>query len=475
MPIKVKEKAKIELKKLDFQLHDDDSSDAFVQSLNYVPLLFLSKLNDVSTPPINGTTIDPKDIIYVKLHNSRFLPEIELFCDDSKGILFNDLYPFDHDTILSIFVKANSENIMPIRMDFRVTEYETIKSKDSMKYLIRGILDVDELHYTRYEAKKGSSYDVIKELALQMNLGFASNIDSSDDEMKWINPSDTYVTFITDITKRAFVSEDTFVWSFIDFYYNINYVDIGLELDQKNSSELSTSTNAQVIKNDTEERNTPAYLTNNKAFNMTNKFIDKFNLVNQSFKVNLESFYKIRATWYDKNENKIYRDFIKDIDEDLKSDDNIKILNDYTSPIYEESINDEYFIGKINTDNTHKNYALMHISNKYNLEKLEKMKMVVTLNQINFDIKRFQNLKVEIYNTNDLFSKNATKKAALNNINQRLSGFWFVTGINYLYKRNSGVEQEVTLVRKDLSLNYGDANDEKNDFRRQIKDDTDKK
>ena len=86
------------------------------------------------------------------------------------------------------------------------------------------------------------------------------------------------------------------------------------------------------------------------------------------------------------------------------------------------------------------------------------MKMVVILNQINFDIKRFQNIRVEIYNINDMFSLNANEpNSAIDNINERLSGYWFVTGINYLYKRTGGVEQEIILMRRDLNISYDDV------------------
>ena len=47
-------------------------------------------------------------------------------------------------------------------------------------------------------------------------------------------------------------------------------------------------TNKLLVKN-SEEMNGLLYLTNNKAFSMTNMFISKFNLVNQSFKINLEN------------------------------------------------------------------------------------------------------------------------------------------------------------------------------------------
>lgn len=464
--ITIIEKAKIKTKELNLKLNDPVSADLIVQSFNYVPYIFISKLED---PDIDGTTIDPRDVVYVKLHNSQFLPEIELYCDDSKGILFNDLYPFDHDTIVSIFVKSNSENTMPIRMDFRVTSYETIKgdiNKSNFKYLIKGILDVDELHYTRYEAKKGTSYDVIKQMAIDMNLGFASNVQSSNDSMTWINPSDTYPEFIKNITKYSWISEDAFVWTFIDFYYNINYINIQLELNQFIKQEQGTSTNTQIIKKN-DEINRDLYLTNNSAFHMSNCYISKFNLLNQSFKVNLDRFYQVTSTWYDKSNNTVYKNDIKDLETDQE---NLKILADKNSQIFDENVNDEYFTGKIDTDNNvHKNYSKAKVSNQYQLDGMEKMKMIITLNQINFSIKRFQNIKVEIYNPDDMFSSDANTKKPMDNINKRLSGYWFVTGINYLYKRSGGVEQEITLIRRELSINYGSGKDEKSDFRKLIK------
>ena len=464
--ITVISKSKIKTKKLFFDLNDQQSTSLLVQSLNYTPLIFISKVNDPSPTKIDGTTIDPRDIIYVKLYNTKFLPEIELCCDDSKGILFNDLYPFDHDTIVSIFVKSNSEITMPIRMDFRVTEYETLKSdenKNYFKYIIKGILDLDDLHYTRYESRKGTSYNVIKDIAIELNLGFASNVTSSNDSMTWINPSDTYKEFIKDITRYSFISEDSVVWTFIDFYYNINYVELQTELTENNTSEGQMMTNTQIVKNDTETA-VELYLTNNKAFSMTNKYISKFDIINQSYKVNLEKFYKIEATWYDKSNNTVTKHYVKDLE--TKNNELVQ-LTDRSSKIYCENINDEYFIGKIDTDNNvHKNYAFSKISNRFNLQSLEKMKMVVILNQINFSIKRFQNIKVEIYNPDDLFSSDSNVKKPLNNINKRLSGYWCVTGINYIYRRSGGVEQEITLMRRDLSLNYGDGNNQKDDIRK---------
>lgn len=466
--ITIKDKAKITLKEITFQLNDDVSADLFVQSLDYVPLVFISKTIDYTTPEYNGTTIEPNDIIYIKLHNSKFVPEIELYCEDNKGVLFNDFYPFDNDTVISIFIKANSDMPMPIRMDFKVTEYETIKTNSTSdkvyKYLINGILDVDDLHFTRYESKKGTSYNIIKELANQMNLGFASNVENSEDEMTWINPGETYLNFINNITRHSFINTSSFVWTFIDFYYNINYVDIQAELNEFLKDEQHAQSNPQFIKGN-ESNNVKLYLTNNKALSGTNQYFSKFNLVNQSFKVNIDNSYRMLGTWYDKNSNTVNKTIVTEFETDEnKLGSKLINLTNKSSKIYVENVNYEYFIGKIDTQkNVHKNYSLAKITNEYNLDKMEKMKMIITLDSINFSIKRFQNIRVEIYDENIMFTKEANTKKPLTNVNSKLSGFWYITGINYLFKRNSGIEQEIVLVRRDLNVEYGKGNDEKND------------
>lgn len=475
--ITVINKAKIKTLPMLIGTSDPASAKIAVNSLSFFPYILISKFND-QKEKIKGATVDPKDTIYIKLHNSRFLPEIELFCEDSKAILFNDLYPFDQDTVISIFVKSNTNKITeknqkgsPIRMDFKVTEYETVKVDVGdgfiFKYLIKGILDVEELHYTRWlSIKDKSSYDALKGIASEMNLGFASNVQESNDKMTWLSAGDSYLEFIKEISSQSFISEDSFVWTFIDFQYNLNYINIQSELNEFTKEEAYIS--SEYLDNDPEEKPTITYLTNNKAADSTNKYISSFNIVNQSFKVNLEKFYRLQATWYDKDVNTIFKPCLKELEtNDVKLGKNegkLKQLVNKNSKIYDEN-NDDHFVGKIDTDNVHKNFALAKKLNKFNLDNLEKMKMIVILNMVNFSIKRFETVLVEIYNINDIFSEKAgppeaggtIKKdnAALYNINTTLSGYWYVTGINYLYKRNNGVEQEITLMRRDLSIDYG--------------------
>lgn len=472
--IKVTDKSKIKTEKIFFKLSDKESAERMIQSFDYVPYVYIKKIDDPIEPKFDGTNIDPQDINYVKLFNNKFLPEIELSCYDSKGILFNDLYPFDHDTLLCIFVKSNSENTMPIRMDFRVTEYETTKSGDysQLKYLIKGILNVDELHYTKFEAYDDTSFNVLKKLALNFNLGFATNISNSNDKMKWINPAIPYLEFINNVSKHSYISDDSFIWTFIDFYYNLNYVDIQKEMIEFNKDEESMGTDKKFDK-DAEEKNVSQYLTNNIAFNMSNKYIFKFNLVNQSLKTNLNTGYNAASRWYNSKNFTVYKEKLKELQNDQTKlskgeGDTLIQLIDKDSDISKNNFKKSY-LGKLDPDNCHEKYCYAEVLNDYNIFNMDKMKMQIYLRQINFDIKRFQNIKVEIWNIGDVLSKKAAKKAPLQNINERLSGYWYVTGINYLYRKNGGHEQEITLMRRDLSKNYGEGDDEKKDLRNTTK------
>lgn len=459
--IEVISKSKIKTEKIFFKLHDEDSTKRMVESFNYVPYVYIKKIDDpIYTPPIDGTAVDPRDIIYVKLFNNKFLPEIELSCEDSKGILFNNLYPFDHDTLICIFVKSNTEKSFPIRMDFRVTEYETIKTGQNLrpKYLIKGILNVDELHYVKYEAYDDTSFNVLKNIATNFNLGFATNVNSSDDKMKWINPQATYLDFIKDVSKHAYISDDTFIWTFIDFYYNLNYVDIQKEMNNFTYTRDDEKSYVDDVKMSKEElESVKQYLTSNKAFAMTNKYIAKFNILNRSFINNLEKNYNNSVVWYNQNEVTVYNEKLKTIKNDNPSDGQLMQLVDENSDISKNNFEHKYN-GKLDTDNCHKKYLYAKILNENNIINVNKLKMVVSLNQINFDIKRFQNIIVEIYNDDDMLSREANEESdkgkPLQNINNRLSGYWYVTGINYIYKRTGGPEQEITLMRRDLSKDY---------------------
>jgi hypothetical protein len=414
----------------------------YVEALDIFPIVMISKIDS------SGTTIDPKSIFTIELSNNKFLPEIEMYCSDTIGTLMGDFFPLDYDVILSIFVKAQSEETMPIRMDFRVTEYDPMSMRvgsTEKDFVIRGVLDIEELHTTKFEAFTDTSYNVLKNLSSKLNLGFATNTTNTDDNMTWINPADTYLKFIQDITKRSYISDTSFIWTFIDFYYNLNFVDIEKELSES-PTDLQ-SLNSTPTDSTKEERWVEMYLSTSENLSSTNKYISTYNLNNQSFKVNLESGYNQSTKWFDKLDNTIEQVITQ---ENETNDINLTQLRT-TKPIADNNWNDT-FSGKIDEDNVHKNYHLALTLNQFNISKLHKVTLVATLKIMNFEVKRFQKILVDFIDTNLLNDNTA-------NVNEKLSGYWFVTGINYNFTKDGGSTQEITMIRRDLNIKYTDLHD----------------
>jgi hypothetical protein len=78
-------------------------------------------------------------------------------------------------------------------------------------YTITGSLFIPGLYGDTIKAlPKLKSIDALKKIAQDLKLGFATNEESTDDEMTWINPNTTVANFIKNITDRAYKNENSF-------------------------------------------------------------------------------------------------------------------------------------------------------------------------------------------------------------------------------------------------------------------------
>ena len=110
--------------------------------------------------------------------------------------------------------------------------------------------------------------------------------------------------------------------------------------------------------------------------------------------------------------------------------------------------------------------------NENNILSLQKIKMNVVLPNPNFALYRFQLLEVVLYDLTDMEKKKGKDDHNINQvisdenkINNRLSGKWLITGINWVMDKGnltgggqSVFVQEVTLVRRELTTLYKPKN-----------------
>ena len=102
------------------------------------------------------------------------------------------------------------------------------------------------------------------------------------------------------------------------------------------------------------------------------------------------------------------------------------------------------YLPPLDVDNVHKNYNYADILNNYNLEEINKVSIKVTLTEPNYNFYKYQKTKVIIFENTMSKNKNLY-------INNRLSGSWLITAINFKYVPSVGLKQELIMVKRELN------------------------
>ena len=405
---------------------------------------------------LNGIMIESTQVGFLKLNNDSFSPSLVMEFTDSSGKLVDENFPLDN-SIISIFKESTNKDLMGIKMDFKLTDFNIVKgtSKDTLTYLVEGVLDIDGLYYNDFESFKGTSYNVLETISNDLKLGFATNIINTNDSMVYVNPSNYRMEFMKDIIERSYITDDTFLFGYIDFYYNFNYVDIEAQLKDDISTQMNMLDRETTIK-DGKDDNVALILTNIKDAENTNMYISKYTLMDSSTNINLQYGYKHTAFYYNKIDDEIKR---YDLDNITDSDDNAIVLKghiDDKNGMF-ENMSCNTYMGKMDTDNVHKNYLHTILQNRNNLKFLQKLKINVRMGKPNYGLYRFQKVLVELYNNGKLNNGKeeqltdkeikAGGKEYDSKIMHKLSGEWLITAINFTFSRKDGNIQELTLVK----------------------------
>ena len=422
---------------------NDVEAQEYVGTLGSKPLVYF-----------NGLHISENDIISLKLYSFNFAPTIEMTFTDSTGLLDDRSYPLDN-SIISIFIDSKSEVYHEIRLDFKILTFDILKRGGSgSTFSLYGMINCDYLYISDSVAYKDmSSYQAMEEIAKISGLGLVSNISSTNDSMTWINPNMDGSKFIQSIAKSSYIKEDSFMWTYIDLYRNLNFIDVEAAIE---SDIKIDNTNPQTYY--TEKREDEAanlVLTNNEAMKNSNTYIGAIQILNSATKQSIDSGYVRRVHMYDISgnwEEKAGEFLIFDLDSinTPGGGDNLIILK--SSPIgeefYKKNINTEY-LGKLDKDNVHLDYLYATSQNEHNIKNLQKIALKILLPTPNYSLTRYQKVQVAI--------SNQATGVTTSQVNARLSGEWIIIGIGYeITKKNSGkLDQVVTLVRRELSPDVG--------------------
>lgn len=130
-----------------------------------------------------------------------------------------------------------------------------------------------------------STYDLFDKISNDYSLGFCSNVDNSPDERYIYNPNRPVTEFMEREIEFAGRKEHVFTW-WIDFWNNINFVDLFDEYNNLCSDEDMQIWITNTFKGTDNEENKPfkqiAAFSNNPAFISSPMYIDDYKPISQS-------------------------------------------------------------------------------------------------------------------------------------------------------------------------------------------------
>lgn len=471
---------------LDFSIGSADNGGHKLQTIgNMYPVI---RINDI--------ILGKPEIRSLKISSVQFIPTIELNLKFSSTHLISTNMPKDGD-IVSVYIRTNTDAINYLRNDFVITScIANVKEKSSKNTVtIYGKMFIEGL-----EANNnifgiiGTSKDVLKNVAKKFKLGFAYNdSDNMNDLQNWLCCYDTPANFVEDVTAHSWKNSTSFFKSWIDFYYNLCFVNVNKFLSSEENPEdeiditFNSSTlalNEIVASSSSVEDATPMLkvFTNDIKFKGTPFYINKWKPVNNSGISTITGYSnEVSAFVHNQNVYKADKEDCYDIFHinpvyDMNKQDSHIILRGRAK--YDETQNPDNEQKRVNYDwkntyinhiwagveyrmdekedknsnnswsgNLHKNYHIAEYHNSLNDAELNKLYVQVECDGLCLQVMRGERIPV-ILEYNDAFDANAAANSAPATHNKFYSGYYIVDGIEYVYngKRDDGYSPFSTIM-----------------------------
>jgi hypothetical protein len=306
--------------------------------------------------------------------------------------------------------------------------------------------------------------------------------------MTWLCDWKSYKDFIIHITNHAWKNEKSFYRSFIDIYYNLNYVEVEKQFDQTKEFDEALAIFERNGIDDADplgkkekqaSGKTDLFLTNFEGANNSNNKITKFELINNSSAISYAQGYGKKMYFYDHS--------LKTISEENKIE-----FNPLSTPgtedtkirlrgLKDETIEKEHLKNiwhgvqySLPNGNVHQKYVLAAHQNVTNNKELEKMYLDIDLISWNPAVIKMERVPVLIF-VSDLLKKTANYmskdeiKANQKNtlsplsgytttLDRFLSGFFIVDGFKLYYDANyDKVIAKYRLTRREWGVPQDDV------------------
>lgn len=216
-------------------------------------LAVVNRTQQVENPSMELRDTDEKDVGYGKpkifingyyverflldfnLDLNQILPTVRFKFYTGDPSFLNINYPKDGD-IASIYIRSNVTVYKPIRMDFNILSVDSNLSSSPegslITFSILGECRIPGFYTDVCKAYRNStSYQTLLQVSQDLDLGFATNDPVLNDRMTWICPNISYYSFIKEVTLSSYKDDRSFYASWVDLYYNLNFVNINNQLE----------------------------------------------------------------------------------------------------------------------------------------------------------------------------------------------------------------------------------------------------
>ena len=397
----------------------------------------------------NGVPISHGDILSFRLYHDGIIPKCKVSFIDSINLIKDAGVPKD-DMTFDIFINSKTVSLKSIHLNFKLEKHR--ESMFGAKYTFNGTLNIPSEHdkeFKLYEQQSPtyenmSSYNSIIKICKDLGLGFNSNISDTEDKMKWVFNGDKGHQVIEHLVNKSYISDTSFMGAYIDYYYCMNYVDVEKECKRDNSSDSGIETGG-VGTIDTTSEITKMLLHNEVGINKSSfYFLSEPKIKHNSTDKNLNKGVRTKVKFYD---NKTKKFEVYDIEGTTSDGTETEILK--SSPNDRKgfwSNTTTRFLGKMDTENVHKNYLYAEELNRRNLDELGNIEMIVKLPNINLNYYIYQKARVVLINQR-------TSPTNQSKFRYEYTGDWTISAIEFKMTKEGGMKtfyQEMRLIRKEL-------------------------
>lgn len=430
---------------------------------------------------INGYFVQ-NYLSYLEFDMTGFIPEIRFQFNMVNPMFLNINYPKDGD-IVSVYFRSWNTVYRPLRMDFNILTVKSGVSETSegsgLTFHILGECRIPALYNEVSKAFRNStSYDVLFQVSQDLDLGFSSNETEVVDSMTWICPNLSYYDFIREVTSRSYKDDRSFFTTFIDCYYNLNFVNLNNQLTTTDVIQVGrvlrgasdgSADDTAFIDTELSEELMPIILTNEKGNSDLPTFIQGYTLISNAGNITNRQGYIHEVQFWDEGlitENEIEK-YVKYTVETITTEnvgENMILQRGRAKEkIYQNEYRKNWYgiLNNFQNGGVHENFIQALVQNEINNDEIRKFTLKIETGSYFGGFYRGMAIPVSIFvneqgkrmeNTGS--NNNQNPEQEINPVLDRfLSGIYIIMGMKVNYESTRGIYMQLDLCKREWILN----------------------